>query len=113
MREDLQHGECTVRFYKNAKIGDSVCTRIVVEHPYPRDYFRFHRAVVFIDEATQLPLAYGSYQWPEKPGDKPLLVEEYIHSNVKLNVGLTDDDFSRDNPSYGFLRREQTVASGS
>ena len=110
MREDLQHGECEVKFFKNAKVGDSVCTRVVVEHPYPRDYFRFHRAVVFIDEDRGLPLAYGSYQWPQTPGGKPILVEEYLHTKVQLNVGLTDQDFSRDNPGYGFIRQENVVA---
>lgn len=110
MREDLQRGECSVQFFKNAKIGDTVCTRVVVEHPYRRDYFRYHRAVVFIDEQRGLPLAYASYQWPRTPGGKPLLVEEYIYTDVQLNVGLTDSDFSRENPTYGFLPREATVA---
>lgn len=111
MREDMQHDECTVKYFKNAKIGDSVCTRIVVEHPYRRDYFRYHRAVVFIDEQRGLPLAYGSYDWPDKPGDEPRLVEEYIHAHVELNVGLTDEDFSRENPAYGFLHSEEKVVA--
>lgn len=112
MREDMQYGECTVQFFEGAKIGDRECTRILVEHPAPRDHFRFHRAIVFIDKEHQIPLGYASYTWPEKRGGKPLLVEEYIYADVKLNVGLTDADFDRDNPSYGFLKRdEDQVAS--
>ncbi|MCA9240709.1 MAG: DUF1571 domain-containing protein [Planctomycetales bacterium] len=111
MQEDMQHDECAVKYFKNAKIGDSVCTRIVVEHPHRRDYFRYHRAIVFIDEQRGLPLAYGSYDWPDKPGDEPRLVEEYIHAQVKLNVGLTDEDFSRENPAYGFLHSEEKVVA--
>ncbi|TWT35135.1 hypothetical protein KOR34_00220 [Posidoniimonas corsicana] len=110
MREDMQHDECTVQFYKNAKVGDSVCTRVVVEHPQQRDYFRYHRAMVFIDEERKLPLAYGSYLWPEKAGGEPVLVEEYMYTNVKLNVGLTDEDFDRENPDYQFLDRDSAVA---
>lgn len=105
MREDMQHGECSVQFFQNAKIGDSVCTRVIVEHPHPRDHFRYHRAMVFIDEENHLPLAYGSYLWPEQEGGAPVLVEEYMYTNVKLNVGLTDKDFDRENPAYQFLDR--------
>ncbi|TWT66994.1 hypothetical protein Pla123a_44230 [Posidoniimonas polymericola] len=111
MQEDMQHGECTVQFFKNAKIGDAVCTRVIVEHPFPRDYFRYHRAMVFIDEQTHLPLAYGSYLWPDTPGGEPVLVEEYMYTDVKLNVGLTDKDFDRENPAYQFLDRGSVAAS--
>lgn len=109
IKEDMQHGECVVQYFKNAKIGDTDCTRIVVEHPHRRDHFRYHRAVVFIDEQRNLPIAYASYLWPETPGGKPVLVEEYIHANIRLNVGLTDSDFDKANPNYGFMQPEQAI----
>lgn len=104
VKEDMNYGECSVQFFKNASIGDQKCTRIVVEHPHRRDHFQFHRAIVFVDEERQLPLAYASYTWPEHEGGKPVLIEEYVYANVQLNVGLADSDFHRDNPTYGFLR---------
>ena len=110
VQEDMLHDECTVKFFNNAKIGDRQCTRILVEHPVPRDHFRYHRAIVFIDDERQIPLGYASYAWPQKEGGKPVLLEEYIYADVKLNVGLTDNDFDRANPAYGFLKREQVVA---
>lgn len=109
IKEDLQHGECKVRFYSNAEVGGRVCTRIVVEHPKRRDHFRFHRAIVFIDDERQIPLGYASYTWPKAPADKPILMEEYIYAKVKLNVGLTDEDFDRENSDYGFLREKREL----
>ncbi|MEM6330630.1 MAG: DUF1571 domain-containing protein [Planctomycetota bacterium] len=111
IREDLQHGECRVRFYRGAKIGDRRCTRVLVEHPVRREHFRYHRAIIFIDQDRQLPLGYASYTWPEEPGGKPVLVEEYLYTDVRLNVGLTDGDFDRDNPDYGFLKRKAVEAA--
>ncbi|MEM6799723.1 MAG: DUF1571 domain-containing protein [Planctomycetota bacterium] len=110
VKEDLEHDECRVQFFEGAKIGDRVCTRVLVEHPTQRDHFRYHRAIIFIDTDRQIPLGYASYTWSDKPGGKPVLVEEYLYTDVKLNVGLTDDDFDRDNPAYGFLKRDAVVA---
>lgn len=111
IEQDMQHGECRVQFFDGAKIGDRPCTRVLVEHPTPRDHFRFHRAIVFIDKERQIPLGYASYTWPDEPGGKPVLTEEYIYADVRLNVGLTDADFDRENPAYGFLKRETSLAS--
>ncbi|QDU88357.1 hypothetical protein Pla175_17320 [Pirellulimonas nuda] len=108
-REDLKHDEVEVRYFDGAKIGDRVCTRITVEHPVPRDYFRYHRAVIFLDDERGLPLGYAAYNWPQTPDGKPMLTEEYIYTDVKLNVGLTDGDFDADNPAYGFIRRDTVV----
>src|SRR5690606_38369403 len=96
--------ECEVNFFSNAKINDRVCTRIEVIHPKEREHFRFHQATVFVDEKNQLPIAYVSYTWPEKEGKKPRLLEEYVYTNIVLNPGLTDADFDRDNPAYGFTQ---------
>lgn len=110
IHEDLQHGECEVQFFEGAKVADRQCTRVLVEHPVRRDHFRYHRAIVFIDKEWQLPLGYASYTWPEQPGGKPVLMEEYIYTAVELNVGLTDADFDRHNPAYGFVRPEELAA---
>lgn len=109
IQEDLQHDECEVSFYNNADVGGRVCTRVVVEHPKRRDHFRYHRAIVFIDDERQIPLGYASYYWPQKSGGKPILLEEYIYADVELNQGLADSDFDRENPDYGFLREKREV----
>ncbi|WP_442481829.1 DUF1571 domain-containing protein [Aeoliella sp. SH292] len=111
IENDIQYDECQVKFFKGAKVNGIPCTRIEVTHPIKRDHFTFHKATVFVDDKDKLPVAYSSYYWPEREGEEPRLLEEYIFTNIQLNVGLTDADFDRDNPEYGFNRKAEDVAS--
>jgi hypothetical protein len=106
--QDKQNGkpeECIVVFHKNAKINGRVCTMLEVKHPQPRPYFEFYVAQIFIDDELNVPLRYAAYTWPAQPGGKPgddELIEEYTYTKLKLNVGLTDEDFDPTNPKYKF-----------
>lgn len=102
---DRKHGECEVKFYKNAKINGRGCTAIVVTHPVRRKHFEFHIAQIFIDNEMHVPIRYASYTWPTKKGGRPVLEEEYTYVKVQLNVGLTDFDFDPSNPAYNFPGR--------
>lgn len=93
---DRQRGEVEVQFIPNAKINGRVCTVLQVVHPQPRPYFDFHVARIFIDDELQVPIRYAAYSWPTKPGGKPELIESYTYLNLKLNVGLTDEDFNHE-----------------
>lgn len=106
---ELDYGECKVTMYENSKINGRNCTCMQFEHPVPRREFRYHLARVFIDNELNIPIRYEAYTWPKEPGGKPVLVEEYTYLDVKLNVGLTDRDFSADNTEYGFGQRPQDV----
>jgi hypothetical protein len=108
IENDFDYQECEVKFFENAKVGDRVCTRIEVVHPRPRDHFTYHKAMVFVDDERHLPIGFASFDWPNEPGGPPVLLEEYIFTDVKLNVGLGDDDFDRENPSYGFTRYNES-----
>jgi hypothetical protein len=99
---DKQYGECDVKFFKGAKVQDRSCTCIQVVHPVPRKNFRFHLARIYIDDEYQIPIRYESYDWPQKEGGQPVLLEEYTYTKLKLNVGLKDSDFDPDNPNYNF-----------
>ncbi len=99
---DRQYDECEVKFYKRAKVDDRVCTLIQVKHPEPRPYFDFHIARIFVDDELNVPIRYEAYSWPTSAGEEPVLEEEYTYRDVKINVGLTDDDFDPDNPEYEF-----------
>ena len=68
----------------------------------PRRNFLFHLARIFVDDELNLPIRYESYDWPEKPGGPPELIEEYTYLNLKLNNGFTDADFDIRNPNYQF-----------
>ena len=99
---DMQYGECYVWRNENAKVGDRPCISITVMHPFKRTGFIFHIARIFIDKELMVPLHYESYDWPDKPGDPPPLLERYTYTNVKMNPGLTDADFDPKNPEYHF-----------
>ena len=38
--------------------------------------------------------------WPREEGGRPVLMEEYTYLDLKLNVGLTDADFSQSSLDY-------------
>jgi hypothetical protein len=104
--EDVTQGtECDIKFYEDAKINGRGCTGILVVHPNQTPTSRFHMARVFMDRQLQIPILFESYGWPDAPGGKPKLLEQYSYSDVELNVGLTDADFDRNHPDYR-LRRQ-------
>jgi hypothetical protein len=102
---DMQYEEADAKYYPNAKVNGRECEAWVFLHPVKRSYFRFHRAEVFIDKELNLPIRYASYSWPETEGGPPVLLEEYTYTQLKLNNGFTDEDFSQDNPKYGFVTK--------
>lgn len=101
-QQDRQHGECDVQIHLDKKFGQANCTVIDITHPVQRDHFRFHRAIVYFDNATKVPIRYQAWLWPKSPGEQPELDEEYNYFNLKVNVGLSASDFDPDNPSYRF-----------
>ncbi len=100
-QEDIERdpkGENTrVSYFRNAKVGKRKCTRIHVEHPEQKQEMQFHMATLFVDDELNVPVRLVTYGWPEVAGDKPPLNEEYTYVDLKLNVGLTDADFSESN----------------
>lgn len=102
---DRSVGHCLVEYRDNGEINGRKCDVIELCHPEKIHPYEFHKAQVFIDQETQLPIRYASYDWPEVDGEQPKLIEEYIYLNLKFNVGLTDSDFSAENPKYKFPRR--------
>lgn len=99
----LNNYECKVQYYENASVGPRTCTCIEVIHPkVTPGKFPFHIARIFVDDELQLPIKYESYDWPKKEGEKPMLLEAYIYSDIKVDVGLTDLDFDTKNPDYRF-----------
>ncbi len=101
-KNDLQFGECDVKFFQGTKVDGRSCTCIQVVHPIRRKQFRFHLARVFVDDELRVPIRYEAYQWPTTPGGKPVLDEEYTYTNLKINQGLTDADFNEHEATYNF-----------
>lgn len=101
-RSDRKHGECQVTVQRQVTINGCVCTRFEAIHPHQREHFQFHIARIYIDDARNIPVAYEGYGWPENPTDEPPLIEKYYYTQIKLNLGLKDVDFSCENTDYGY-----------
>jgi hypothetical protein len=72
------------------------CLRVETTHPTnPDGRFLFFRNVTFFDKETKLPIRVECYDWPQREGAAPELVEVYSYVNMKLNVGLGDDVFNK------------------
>ena len=111
LEEDLADKEVRVKYYKDAKLNGRPCTHIEVTHPRRKNGIRYFQARVLVDKQLQLPVYFASYDWPAQRGGKPPMFEEYVYSDIRLNVGLTDRDFDRGNPAYRFSVVEQAAAS--
>ena len=101
-RESKMQGiQPEVKFFPNAKLGDVPCQVVQVTQPKPHKDLKYYIGRVYFDKETKLPIRAECYGWPRNPREKkPPLVEDYIYSNLKLNVGLTDADFTP--ARYGF-----------
>jgi hypothetical protein len=95
-QRDRQMGPVDVQFLRNAKINGRSCTVLQVMHHEQRPEYDFYVARIFIDDELNVPVRYAAYSWPERPGAKPEVIESYTYLNMKINVGLTDDDFNHE-----------------
>lgn len=82
-----------VQFIKGAKINGRTCTVLQLTHPIQSPQFEFYIARVFIDDELQVPVRYAAYEWPTMPGGEPGVIESYTYTDLRLNVGLQDQDF--------------------
>jgi uncharacterized protein DUF1571 len=96
----LEAAEVDVKFFPKAKLGDLPVEAVQLTHRKPLREIKFHMTRVYFDKETRLPLRAERYAWPRQAGEKPPLVEDYIYTNLKTNVNLTDAHF--DPATYGF-----------
>jgi hypothetical protein len=93
MRADPTGENTEVTFYLGAKVNGRSCTHFRVRHPKPADGLNFYMANVYVDDEFQVPIRVEGYDWPDESGE-PVLLEEYTFTQLQLNVGLTDANFS-------------------
>ena len=96
----LEAAEVDVLFFPNAKLGELPVEAVQLTHRKPLRDVKYHMSRVYFDKETKLPLRAERYAWPRQKGEKPPLVEDYIYTNLKTNVNLTDAHF--DPARYGF-----------
>ncbi len=95
--------DCTIQLMEGAKVDGRPCMCIEVKQRGTMDQrATFYLARVYIDDEWRVPIHYEAFGWPESEDGDPQLLEQYTYRDLKLNIGLDDDDFSRANPAYGF-----------
>ncbi len=99
---DRKHDECEVKIDRSTKLNGRDCTLIEIVHPVERKHFEFHIAKIYIDDELNVPISYAAWTWPKEPGGEPVLEEQYVMADLKINVGLTDKDFDVANEAYDF-----------
>ncbi len=97
IRQDIERDplgtNTKVKFYRHAKINGRVCTRISVLHPNPDPVLEFSEANVYVDDELHVPIRIEALIWPKTAGEPKPLLFEYTYTDLRLNVGLTDEDF--------------------
>ena len=91
-----------IKVERNIKYNDHSATLIELKNPVKKPGVEYYLARVYIDDELNVPVAYEAFLWPESEGQDPPLLESYFYHDLKLNVGLTDEDFDRNNPDYKF-----------
>ncbi len=100
--EESKYGETDVKYFEDAKVGDSKCRVIESSHPQPRRQFKFHMTRLWIDEKSGLAVRVQQFGFPRQKDAKPPLIEDYTYTGIKPEVRLTDRDFDTNNPTYNY-----------
>jgi len=77
-----------------AKIDERLCHVVRVTHAARQDGLEFHVSNVFFDDELRVPLRVEKRDWPKQPNEPPPLIAEFTYTQLKLNVGLSDEMFS-------------------
>lgn len=99
---EIQFAGVNVNYYPKARIGQTACKAIETSHRQPTEGVKFSKTRLYVDASTNLPIRVQQYDFPKKANKEAQLVEDYLYTNIKTNVGLNDDDFSVTNKSYNF-----------
>lgn len=92
----------TVNFFQNARINNLSCKAIEIAHRDRSQGAKYALTRLYVATDSGLPVRIQNYDFPAKSRKQSDIVEDYLYTNIKTNVGLSDLDFSVDNPSYRF-----------
>ena len=101
-REEMKYGEVEAKLFPDATLDGVPCKVIETTHPQPRREFKFHKTRLFLTKDTGVPFAVQQLGWPRQAGQRPPILEDYRYRDLKLNAGLTNQDFDPRNPAYAF-----------
>ncbi len=83
-----------VSYIRNEVVNNRPCSQIRIVHPQPGNGLESHITSLYLDDELQVPVRFVVSGWPDREGDEPPVNEEYNYIDLRLNVGLTDADFS-------------------
>ena len=92
----------TVNYYPNAQIGQQACKAIEATHQRQRPGVKFQMFRLYVDGEHKWPVRLQGYEFPGPRDSSPVLAEDYLYTDLAMNVGLTDVDFSTKNPKYNY-----------
>lgn len=101
-KHEAAFGECEVKYYNEAKLGERPVLVIESSHPTRRKEFKYAMTRLWLDKETRLPVRCQQYDFPTVPGGEPILVEDYTYTEINSEAELTDADFDPRNPAYQF-----------
>jgi hypothetical protein len=101
-KKTLDPANIEVRIVPSVQVGEKDCEVVEIDHHRPQAGLTYKVGRVYVEKETRLPVQAELYGWPEAPGDEPPLLEQYIYTNVKTNIGLVDADFDPQNREYRF-----------
>jgi hypothetical protein len=101
MNTEISIPNTEIVVYDNAKLDGRLITHYRLIH-HTKDKNAIGKMVeLAIDNELHIPIYYRALGW----GEPTIVLEEYAFRNVILNAGLTDKDFSANNPDYGFQKK--------
>lgn len=95
IKHDPTGANTQVSYFGNARVDDRVCTHIQLVHPERETGIKYHKSSWYFDDELHVPLRIVNYGWPQREGEEPPVIEEYMYVDLRINVGLTDADFSK------------------
>ncbi|MGQ0634791.1 MAG: DUF1571 domain-containing protein [Planctomycetaceae bacterium] len=99
---EMTRQESRLTVYPQAKVGAVECKMFEIARDKERPTVRFQKTRLYIDKQSNLPIRIEQYGFPARAGDEGALLEEYVYTDVKTDVTLSDIDFDTRNQTYGF-----------
>jgi hypothetical protein len=79
-------------------VGNTEITRpcicvTTLHDPKERHHYRFYRTKLYFDTESGIPIRMEGFDWPTSAADEGQLMEHYAYLDLRLDVGLKDEDF--------------------
>lgn len=100
--QESRYGETEVKYFQDAKLGNTVCRVIESSHPEPRKQFPFQMTRLWIDEKSGLAVRVQQFGFPRQKNARPPVLEDYAFTDIRAEVRLSDRDFDVRNPNYNY-----------